>query len=200
MNGLVVRYHYQNNKLSEKVILRLFDADDGSAPNFLDDDIGGQVVRKNRISYFRATKFTELQQNNVYLVGSADGTVYTCLYHNTVKYQGKIDAHFGSVKSLEKSPFSDDVFLTTGCDRKIQIWVGGFFKEPVKTIRTRKQVERAIWSRTNPTIIASIIGKRVFTGRSTEIDVEHTCYIYIYVSRVKISPVLIETVKFFFFL
>jgi len=108
-------------------------------------------------SVFRVTKFIELNQN-ANLVGTLDGLVYSFLYDDLMTRPKKIVSHFGIIKSLEKSPFSQDVYLTTGCDCKINIWVSDIFLEPVITLSVGKQIEKAIWSRTCSTIIASIIG------------------------------------------
>ncbi|KAL4107692.1 hypothetical protein QTP88_017992 [Uroleucon formosanum] len=69
----------------------------------------------------------------------------------------KIVSHFGIIKSLEKSPFSQDVYLTNGCDSNKNIWISDVFFEPVITLSAGKQIEKAIWSRTCLTIIVSII-------------------------------------------
>jgi len=111
---------------------------------------------KTHKSIFRVTKFIELP--NADLVGTADGLVYSFLYHDLMTRPKKIVSHFGIIKSLEKSPFSRDVYLTTGCDCNINIWVNDIFLEPVITLSAGKQIEKAVWSRTSSTIIASIIG------------------------------------------
>ncbi|XP_022164831.1 uncharacterized protein LOC111029898 [Myzus persicae] len=107
-------------------------------------------------SVYRVTKFIELNENSD-LVGTADGIVYSFLYDDLMTRPKKIVSHFGVIKSLEKSPFSQDVYLTTGCDCNINIWIGDIFLEPVITLSVGKQIEKAIWSRSCSTIIASLI-------------------------------------------
>jgi WD40 repeat protein len=138
---------------TEKTIMELFD-DEISVPT--DQDSG--LLRKKSIC--SVTKMIGLNQNT-YVVGTADGWVYSCLYENPTKYKytTRTKAHFGIIKSLEKSPYSWDVFLTTGDDFTIKIWVGDFFTEPVITLLADTPIEKAIWSRTNSTIIVSVNGK-----------------------------------------
>lgn len=104
------------------------------------------------------TKFIEFNQNT-YFIATGNGIIYTCLYANIIKYLTKRIAHYGIIRSLEKSPHDQDVYLTTGCDCCIKIWIGSILMEPVITLYAKKQFEKAIWSQTNPTIIVSIAGK-----------------------------------------
>lgn len=127
--------------------------------NLIDGD-NESFLNANTISkqVFSATKFTELNQI-MYLVGTGDGLIHVCSYDNSMKHSTKIIAHFGIIKSLEKSPFSCDVYLTTGCDCNINIWIGDIFIEPIISLKTDRQVEKAIWSRTSSSVIVSIVGK-----------------------------------------
>lgn len=138
----------------EKIIMQLSQSDsliNGDNESFTSLDAITKRV-------FSSTKFIELNEI-MYLVGTGDGLVYTCSYDNSMKHATKIIAHFGMIKSLEKSPFSRDVYLTTGCDCSINIWIGDIFIEPVITLNTEKQIEKAIWSRTSSTVIAALVGK-----------------------------------------
>lgn len=96
---------------------------------------------------------------NVYLVGTLDGLVYACAYDEPIKYTSRTAAHLGAIRSLEKSPYSDHVYLTTGCDCIVNVWAGDVFVEPVIALRAGRQIERAVWSRTSSTVIVSLIGK-----------------------------------------
>lgn len=96
---------------------------------------------------------------NVYLVGTLDGLVYACAYDEPIKYTSRTAAHLGAIRSLEKSPYSDHVYLTTGCDCTVNVWAGDVFVEPVIALRAGRQIERAVWSRTSSTVIVSLIGK-----------------------------------------
>lgn len=154
LNGRIAQYRYLHGLFDEKIILQLSHYDSSiQAENQKTLD-----VKKNSKSICSTTQFIELNQNK-YLVGTKDGIVYVCLYDNLLKYSTKIIAHYGIIKSLEKSPFCRDVYLTTGCDCSIKIWIGEIFIEPIITIYTQKQIEKAIWSRTNSSVIVSIIGK-----------------------------------------
>lgn len=155
LNGQIARYHYLHGTYSEKVIMQLSHCDSLIQA---EEHKKSSEVKKNSTSICSATQFVELNQNK-YLVGTRDGVVYTCAYDNSLKYLTKIMAHYGIIKSLEKSPYCRDVYLTTGCDCSIKIWISDLFIEPVITLHTDKQIEKAIWSRTNSTVIVSIIGK-----------------------------------------
>lgn len=151
--------------LVEKTIMRLSVVDS--------DELSGRNGRRNRgrngarnpeddnylIPVCSATELLGLDPN-AYLVGTRDGFVYTCEYDNPTKYVSKTAAHFGVIRSLDKSPYSRDVYLTTGCDCSIKIWVGNIFVEPVITLRAGQQIEKAAWSRDSSTVIVSLIGER----------------------------------------
>ncbi|KAL4104272.1 hypothetical protein QTP88_019581 [Uroleucon formosanum] len=117
---------------------------------------------KTSKSVFRVTKFIELDQN-ADLVGTMDSFVYSFLYDDLMTHPKKIVSHFGIIKSLEKSPFSQDVYLTTGCDCNINIWISDVFLESVITLSAGKQIEEAFWSRTCSTIISSVSSFLFFT-------------------------------------
>lgn len=156
-NGRIARYRYDQETLEETVIMKLFHTDGLTASEEsrkLPNPKGGDSAIFVRC----VNEFVGLNQN-AYLVGTLDGLIYACSYENSMKYTIKLTAHFGIIKSLAKSPYSDDVFLSTGCDCSVKIWVGDIFIAPVITLHTDRQVEKAIWSRTNSTIIAAIVGK-----------------------------------------
>jgi hypothetical protein len=146
--GCISRYYFLRCKFEEQLIMKLSHSD--RPDNNLDKS-------KTYTPGFCVTKFIELNQN-ADLVGTADGLVYSFTYDDLTTHPKKIVSHFGIIKSLEKSPFSQDVYLTTGCDCNINIWIGDFFHEPVISLSTGKQIEKAIWSKTSSTTIASIIG------------------------------------------
>lgn len=91
----------------------------------------------------------------MFMVGTSDGLLFTrkssFLPTNTA-------AHFGPVKSLERSPYSSHLYLTTGCDCSVKIWVGDIFVEPAIILKAGQQIQKAAWSRTNPTVIVSVVG------------------------------------------
>lgn len=147
-NGHVVLYC---SKSDDFTIMKLFDYDMSMEAEQDSGVSGNESIRS-------VTKIIGLNQNK-YVVGTDDGWVYSCQYCNQFKYSTKNKAHSGTIKSLEKSPYSSDVFLTTGCDCSINIWVGDFFTKPVITLLAERPIEKAIWSRTNSTIIVSINGK-----------------------------------------
>lgn len=151
-SGCISRYCFSLGKFQEKLVMKLYNS-------LMQEELPEKNSDKSKTyeSVFRVTKFIELNQN-ANLVGTLDGLVYSFLYDDLMTRPKKIVSHFGIIKSLEKSPFSQDVYLTTGCDCKINIWVSDIFLEPVITLSVGKQIEKAIWSRTCSTIIASIIG------------------------------------------
>lgn len=151
-NGCISRYSFSLGKFHEKLIMKL-------SSSLIQEELPEKNLDENKManSVFRVTKFIELKQNED-LVGTADGLVYSFSYDDLMTRPKKIVSHFGIIKSLEKSPFSQDVYLTTGCDCNINIWIGDIFLEPVITLSAGKQIEKAIWSRSCSTIIASIIG------------------------------------------
>lgn len=157
MNGCIARYHNLHKVFEEKIILEL------SQNITLTQGDGHEMskgAKRNSKVIIKATKFIELNKNT-YLVSTGAGVVYICSYQNIeMKYSTKIIAHYGMIKSLEKSPYSEDIYLTTGCDCSIKIWISDIFIEPIITIYTDKQIEKAIWSRTSSTVIVSIIGER----------------------------------------
>lgn len=111
---------------------------------------------------------------NVYLVGTLDGVVYACTYDEPIKYTSRTAAHLGAIRSLEKSPYVDHVYLTTGCDCTVNVWAGDAFVEPVIALHSGRQIEQAVWSRTSSTVIVSLIGKsrtseHVYTGVFTKV-------------------------------
>lgn len=157
LNGRIAHYHSLRKVFEEKIILEL---PQNTTLTQGDGHEMSKGAKSNSKVIIKATKFTELNKNT-YLVSTGAGVVYTCLYQNIeMKYSTKIIAHYGIIKSLEKSPYSEDIYLTTGCDCSIKIWISDIFIEPVITIHTDKQIEKAIWSCTNSTVIVSIIGKR----------------------------------------
>ncbi|XP_029341039.1 uncharacterized protein LOC100569472 [Acyrthosiphon pisum] len=149
--GCISRYCFSHGKFQEKLVMKLYNS-------LIQEEFPGKNLDESKTykSVFRATKFIELNQN-ADLVGTADGLVYSFLYDDLMTRPKKIVSHFGIIKSLEKSPFSQDVYLTTGCDCNINIWVSDIFLEPVITLSVGKQIEKAIWSSTCSTVIASII-------------------------------------------
>lgn len=96
---------------------------------------------------------------DVYLVGTLDGVVYVCAYDEPTKYTSRTVAHLGAIRSLEKSPYADHVYLTTGCDCTVNVWAADAVVEPVIALRAGRQIERAVWSRTSSTVIVSLIGE-----------------------------------------
>lgn len=151
-SGCISRYCYSRGKFVEKLIMKL----SHSLIQVGNQEKSFNENKTNKLAC-HITKFIELDQNTD-LVGTADGLVYSVSYEDLMTQKKIIVSHYGIIKSLEKSPFSSDVYMTTGCDCNINIWVGDVFLEPVITLSTGKQIEKAIWSRTNSTIIASIIG------------------------------------------
>ncbi|KAL4083024.1 hypothetical protein QTP88_028354 [Uroleucon formosanum] len=149
--GCISRYCFSHGKFQEKLIMKLYNS-------LIQEELKEKNFDESKTykSVFRVTKFIELNQN-ADLVGTADGLVYSFLYDELMARPKKIVSHFGIIKSLEKSPFSQDVYLTTGCDCNINIWISDVFLEPVITLSAGKQIEKAIWSRTCSTIIVSII-------------------------------------------
>lgn len=118
---------------------------------------------------------------NTYVVGTWDGHVYACCYDDPTRYASRTAAHFGPVKSLDRSPYSRDVYLTTGCDCCVKIWVANVFVEPVITLRAGRQIAGAAWSRTSPTVIVSLHGKiaciiRYFGRELTRCPIRWTTY------------------------
>lgn len=146
------RYRYWNETFERKTICE----NDGVAENDEQPPMSSNAKKYSK-SICHATTFHRLDQRT-YLVGTGDGSVYTCTYDNLRCYSTKTIAHFGVIKSLDKSPYSPDVYLTTGCDCTVKIWMGDIFVEPVITLGADGQIEKAIWSRTNPTVIVSIVG------------------------------------------
>jgi len=150
--GCISRYYFLRCKFVEQLVMKLSHI--MIQDNHPEKNLDGSKTFK---SGFQITKFIELNPN-ADLIGTADGLVYSFSYDDLMTRPKKFVSHFGIIKSLEKSPFSQDVYLTTGCDCNINIWIGGYFLEPVIILSTGKQIEKAIWSRTRSTIIASIIG------------------------------------------
>jgi len=116
----------------------------------------------------RATRFRRLGQD-AYLVGTAEGAVYTCTYDNLRCYSTKTYAHLGVVKSLERSPHLPDVYLTTGCDCTVKVWMSDLFVDPVITLAADGQIEKAVWSPSNPTVVASVVGN-LWRGDPTRVN------------------------------
>ncbi|KAL4131995.1 hypothetical protein QTP88_009217 [Uroleucon formosanum] len=146
-NWLYFTLLFSHGKFQEKLIIKLYNSliqEELPEKNFDES--------KKYKSVFHVTKFIELNQN-ADLVGTADGLVLSFLYDDLMTRPKKIVYHFGIIKSLEKSHFSQDVYLTTGCDCNINIWISDVFLEPVITLSAGKQIEKAIWSRTCSTII-----------------------------------------------
>ena len=141
-SGCILRCCFSHGKFQEKLVIKLNNS-------LIKEEFPEKNLNKSKTykSVFRATKFIELNQN-ADLVGTADGFVYSFLYDDLMTRPKKIVSHFGIIKSLEKSPFSQDVYLTTGCDCNINIWVIDVFLESVVTLSVGKQIEKAIWSRT----------------------------------------------------
>lgn len=155
-SGHIALYRHVGGSFVAKTILKLSNDSD-----LLARDQAAKTssdAKKNTKSACSATKFIGLN-SSTYAVGTRDGLVYMCSYDNPVAHSTRLNAHFGFIRSLEKSLHSQDIFLTTGCDCSIKIWVGDVFIEPVMTLRTDQQIDRAIWCRTNSTVIVSAIGK-----------------------------------------
>lgn len=185
MNGRVARYEYAeaDRVVEEKVLAELSHAEhDGlaTADRRQNDGTGRRAEhpaagRKRPAAVFRAARLAELHRGDACLVGTADGLVYSCAYDEPAACRAKIYAHLGAIRSMDRSPFSRDVFLTVGCDCAVRVWVGDVFQKPVIELRAGgQQVERAAWSRTEPTVIASVVGKGVLrrpmtTGRHDDV-------------------------------
>lgn len=153
-SGSIERYRYWNGAFERKIICEndsLVESDEHLISN----------VKKYSKPICNATKFFGFDQKT-YLVGTGDGVVYTCKYDNLRCQSTKTMAHLGVIKSLEKSPYSPDVYLTTGCDCSVKIWIGDIFVEPVIVLNGGDQIEKAVWSRTNSTVIVSVVGKQRF--------------------------------------
>lgn len=152
-SGRIARYLYSHGTFVETIILQL-----SQIQTCLVQDkkhTMSSIIKSNSNC---VTKFIGLNKNT-YLVGTRDGMIYSCFYDNSIKYLTKTTAHYGNIRSLEKSPHDPDVYLTTGYDCLIKIWIGSILLEPVIILKPQKQIEKAIWSRTNSTVILSIIGK-----------------------------------------
>lgn len=109
-------------------------------------------------SFCKATKLAGFDRNS-YLVGAGNGAIYACAYDNPAKCLGKTAAHFGPIGSLERSWHAPDVYLTTGCDFAVKIWIGDVFDEPVMTLNTDERIEKAVWSPRDSTVVVSIVSK-----------------------------------------
>ncbi|VVC33851.1 WD40/YVTN repeat-like-containing domain,WD40-repeat-containing domain,WD40 repeat,WD40 repeat [Cinara cedri] len=154
-NGCIARYLYSYGTIVETIIIKISQVHTGLTEG--EKNERSSVAKTNAII---ATKFMGLNETT-YLVGTGDGKVYKCSYENSMVYLTNTLAHYGIIQSLEKSPYDQDVYLTTGCDCCIKVWFGSVSIDPVITLYARKQIEKAIWSRTNPTVIASIIDNSI---------------------------------------
>lgn len=157
--GGIERYCHWNETFERQTVCE----NDGLADN--DDQPLFTDAGTYSKSICHATEFHGLGRG-VCLVGTADGSVYACKYEDLWCCATRTNAHFGVIRSLEKSPYSPDVYLSTGGDCTVKIWIGDVLVEPVITLYDDGQVEKAIWSRTDPTVIVSIVGKRATSTRT----------------------------------
>ncbi|KAG8231812.1 hypothetical protein J437_LFUL012306, partial [Ladona fulva] len=98
-----------------------------------------------------------------YLVATDDGCIHQCsleyYHHHHLDY---FRAHNGPINSLAVNYFSDKVFLTCGADFSVHIWALGVQYPLITLSHEMESVECAVWSKSHPTIIASISGKTLY--------------------------------------
>ncbi|XP_050527854.1 dynein axonemal intermediate chain 4-like [Daktulosphaira vitifoliae] len=163
-NGRVASYSYIHNSFEEKELIQIDknDSYDDKNDSYNDRNANDSTDVDNKFKlerYQSATRFMEFD-DRTYFVGTSSGHINICSYHSfRNKYIKKLKAHFGPILSLECSPHCKTIFLSTGRDCTINVWVGFKLSEPVLTLDCQRQVEKAIWSPVHSTIIASIVGK-----------------------------------------
>lgn len=101
-------------------------------------------------------------EENIYFVGTGEGTLHKCSENYQNQHIDVIMAHSAAVYGMQFSHFCPKVFLTCGADACINIWIGDI-KEPIATLcKSLSPVEGAEWCPANSTIIANISGNDIF--------------------------------------
>lgn len=91
----------------------------------------------------------------MYYVGTNDGCIHKCSTFCPQQHFGIVQAHNGSVTSIEFSPVCPKVFLTSGSDGKIRIWVEDIYEPVIELACGFEPINSATWCPTNSTIIVS---------------------------------------------
>lgn len=90
-----------------------------------------------------------------YMVGTDEGCMHTCSINSIDQHVGVSQAHKYGIFSIEFSPFSPKIFLTTGSDFAIRIWVEDI-TEPILVLEEGFEgLHCAFWSPRNSTMIVS---------------------------------------------
>lgn len=94
-------------------------------------------------------------QRQMYYIGTDEGCLRKCSIYYPNQNQHLFQVHKYAVTSIEFSPWSPHIFLTSASDWYIRIWIDGILEPIVELTSGLDPVQSAHWSPDNSTIIAA---------------------------------------------
>lgn len=95
-------------------------------------------------------------ENNIYLIGTEDGTVHKCSCSYNEQFVASYFGHSGPVYKLLYSPFADDLFLSCSADWSMRIWEEAN-DYAAKTLKySSDPIHDCAWSPHCSTVLASV--------------------------------------------
>ena len=92
---------------------------------------------------------------NMYLLGTEDGYVHSCLCTHTEQYMSTYKGHMRPVYSVQWSPFNSNVFLSSSTDWDVKIWHQDSPHAAFSLTSPLKSANGACWSPFIETVLAS---------------------------------------------
>lgn len=98
---------------------------------------------------------------DVFYVGTDDGFLHKCSLFIPHQFADILRVHRGSVTSIEFSPWSAKIFLTSGSDWKIRIWVEDVNVPVLELCSSFEAVRCASWSPIHSTVLVCLTKQHI---------------------------------------
>ncbi|KAG5677732.1 hypothetical protein PVAND_007463 [Polypedilum vanderplanki] len=93
--------------------------------------------------------------SDIYFVGTDEGVIHVCSMNFPHQHLNALQVHNGGVYVIDYSPFSPKIFLTTGSDWVIRLWIEDILEPIIELYDGFQSFHTAQWSPVHSTIIAS---------------------------------------------
>lgn len=99
-----------------------------------------------------------------YICGAEDGTIFRCSRSYAEQYLHHTMAHNGPVTQIVASPHEDELFISSGADSTIKLWVAPTKQNSMKLILSVSPtnllapINDVVWSPVSPTVFCFVTG------------------------------------------
>lgn len=153
-DGYVIKYALTNSPHIIGGQLMQADRIEGVIEGIAVDAIALPKLQANRHAQILTLELDPLH-SQMYYIGTDEGCLRKCSIYYPNQSQHQLQVHKYSVTCMEFSPWSPRIFLTSGTDWHIRIWIDGILEPIIELTSGLEPVQNAHWCPDNSTIIAA---------------------------------------------